>query len=76
MDSTNREPAAGGRRPRWWQVVFSVASAFFGVQSSRVRRRDFTYGRPLHFVVCGVLMTGVVVLLFFGAVRLALAYLA
>ncbi|ROO35230.1 hypothetical protein SAHL_02820 [Salinisphaera orenii YIM 95161] len=30
----------------------------------------------MHFVVCGLLMTGVVVLLFFGAVRLALAYLA
>lgn len=58
--------------PRWWQVVFSVAAAFFGVQSSRVRRRDFNHGRPMHFILCALLMTGVVVLLVYAAVRLTL----
>ena len=80
MKSTDRYSSAGESRadpqaPRWWQVVFSVAAAFFGVQSSRVRRRDFNHGQPMHFIVCALLMTGAVVLLFYAAVRLSLAYL-
>ncbi|MES1938915.1 hypothetical protein T5B8_01660 [Salinisphaera sp. T5B8] len=80
MKSTDRcssadECPAGQHAPRWWQVVFSVAAAFFGVQSSRARRRDFNHGRPMHFIVCALLMTGAVVLLFYAAVHLTLAYL-
>jgi len=56
------------------QVIRSVAAAFFGVQSSENRRRDFTYGKPLHFLVVGVLMTGVVALTFYGVVHLALRF--
>ena len=38
------------------QVVGSVLSAFFGVQSERNRRRDFEHGRPLHFVIAGLVL--------------------
>lgn len=76
MRSSNpRSSADPERAPTWWQVVLSVASAFFGVQSSRVRRRDFTYGRPMHFIICALLMTGIVAVLFYVAVHLALTYL-
>ncbi len=61
-------------RPSLPQVIRSVAAAFFGVQSSENRRRDFTYGKPLHFLVVGVLMTGVVALTFYGVVHLALRF--
>ncbi len=43
--------------PTLWQTIQSVVAAFFGVQSSRNRARDFTRGKPLHFIVVGLLMT-------------------
>jgi len=55
--------------PGLWQVVVSVASSFFGVQSSRVRERDFTRGRPSQFILIAFLMTGMVVLVFLLAVH-------
>lgn len=58
--------------PSLWQVIASVAAAFFGVQNRRNRERDFTRGRPAHYIVMGLLMTGLVALCFYGAVQLAL----
>lgn len=49
------------------QTAASVAAAFFGVQSSANRKRDFTRGNPVHFIVIGVLATA----LFVGALVLA-----
>lgn len=43
--------------PTLWQTAGSVLASFFGVQSSRNRKRDFTRGNPLHFIVIGVLIT-------------------
>ena len=39
------------------ETVCSVLAAFFGVQSSANRKRDFTRGSPLRFVVVGVVLT-------------------
>ena len=33
----------------------SVAAAFFGVQSNKTRKRDFSQGRLSHFVVVGII---------------------
>ena len=37
------------------QTLLSVASAFIGVQSDKNRQRDFTKGKPSHFIIAGVL---------------------
>jgi hypothetical protein len=58
--------------PTLWQTIASVAASFFGVQSSKARRRDFTKGKPLHFIVIGVLMTAVFIGVVVLAVRIAL----
>lgn len=39
-----------------WSVVKSVLAAFFGVQKEARRREDFEQGRPLAFIVVGILM--------------------
>ncbi|PWV80476.1 DUF2970 domain-containing protein [Halomonas sp. A11-A] len=39
-----------------WRVIKSVLAAFFGVQKEQRRREDFEQGRPLAFIVVGVLM--------------------
>lgn len=43
--------------PTLWQTVQSVAAAFFGVQTAANRERDFTRGKPLHFILIGLVMT-------------------
>lgn len=60
------------KTPSLIQVIASVAASFFGVQGSRNRERDFTHGKPWHFIAIAFLMTGVVALVFFGAVQLVL----
>ncbi|HXH02655.1 MAG TPA: DUF2970 domain-containing protein [Candidatus Competibacteraceae bacterium] len=60
------------QRPRLRQVVMSVLAAFIGVQSEKNRRRDFTHGRPAHYIVVGLAMTVLFVLLLYGVVQLVL----
>lgn len=60
------------KRPNLLQVIGSVIWAFLGIQSSRNRERDFTYGNPWQFVVVAFVLTGVVALFFFGMVKLTL----
>ncbi|WP_163557513.1 DUF2970 domain-containing protein [Halomonas sp. NO4] len=44
-----------------WGVIKSVLAAFFGVQKEGQRRQDFEQGRPVPFLVAGVLMALVLV---------------
>lgn len=55
-----------------WEMLQSVLSAAFGVQSGKNRSRDFSRGKPSHFIILGVLFTAVFVLLIFGVVKLVL----
>lgn len=54
------------------QMLQSVLAAAFGVQSDRNRTRDFTRGKPSHFILLGLLFTALFVLLLFAVVRLVL----
>lgn len=55
-----------------WQVIGSVNAALFGVQSRKNRERDFTRGKPLHFIIVGVIMTLVLILTIVFIVKLIL----
>ncbi|MEN8822183.1 MAG: DUF2970 domain-containing protein [Abyssibacter sp.] len=59
--------------PSFWQTVGSVLAAFFGVQSSRARKRDFTRGKPWHYLLMGLVVTVVFVAVLVGLVRVVLA---
>lgn len=56
----------------FWAVLKSVGAAFFGVQSGRNRERDFRKGKPVHFILVGLLATGLFVLAVFTVVRIVL----
>lgn len=60
------------RRVSLWQTAQSVAASMFGVQSSRNRRRDFTHGNPLHFIIIGLLMVGLFIGVLVVIVRIVL----
>ena len=49
-----------------------MAAKPFGVQSGKNRARDFTHGKPSHFVLLGILFTTVFALTLFGIVKLVL----
>ncbi|MDX1298267.1 MAG: DUF2970 domain-containing protein [Pseudomonas sp.] len=55
-----------------WEMLQSVLSAALGVQSGKNRSRDFSRGKPSHFIILGVLFTAVFVLAIFGVVKLVL----
>ena len=60
------------KAPTFWQTVGSVFAAFFGVQSSRNRVRDFKHGKPVVFIVVGLIVTALFVLTVLLAVKLAM----
>ena len=57
------------------QMLGSVLAAALGVQSGKNRARDFSHGKPSHFIILGVGFTVLFVLIVLGVVRLVL-YLA
>ncbi len=57
------------------QMLGSVLAAALGVQSGKNRARDFSHGKPSHFIILGVAFTVLFVLIVLGVVKLVL-YLA
>lgn len=68
MSGTRKEKVKFG------DVVKSVAAAFVGVQSAKNRERDFTHGKPIHYILVGLIATVLFVLGMWGLVKLFLAY--
>jgi hypothetical protein len=60
------------QQPGFFAVMLSVLAAFFGVQSSATRERDFEHGRPIHFILMGLVLTVIFLLLVWGLVKLVL----
>lgn len=54
------------------EMLQSILSAALGVQSGKNRSRDFSRGKPSHFIILGVLFTMVFVLVIFAVVKLVL----
>ena len=54
------------------EMLQSVLAAAFGVQSGKNRTRDFSRGKPSHFIILGVLFTAVFALTLFALVKLVL----
>ena len=71
VDSSVALDATARAGTGFWSVVQSVAAAMIGVQSRKNRERDFTQGKPIHFIVGGVLGT----LLFLVVIWLLVQYL-
>jgi hypothetical protein len=72
MSDTPKPGNQTGKQPGLRQVVASVLAAMVGIQKAKNRERDFTYGKPSHFIAVGLVMTVVSVLLLWGLVTLVL----
>jgi uncharacterized membrane protein YhdT len=60
------------KSPTFLQAIKSVLAAFIGVQSEANRERDFTQGKPSHFILAGLILTLVFILVLWGIVKLVL----
>lgn len=68
MDDQQNKP------PSFWQMLHSVLAAAFGVQSGKNRARDFTQGKPSHFIAMGIVFTLIFVLLLYALVQVVLHF--
>ncbi len=59
-------------QPNLLHVFKSVLASFFGVQSSKARERDFTHGKPAHYIIVGVILTAIFILTVWSVVKLVL----
>ncbi len=57
----------------FWSVVQSVGAGLIGVQSSKNRERDFTQGKPIHFIIGGLVGTALFLLVIWLLVQYLLA---
>jgi hypothetical protein len=60
------------KRPGAFDIVLSVLSSFFGVQSARNQERDFQHGQPIHFIIVGLGLTILFILAIWLVVKIAL----
>jgi hypothetical protein len=74
MESPPDKPSDSPKPPTFWQMLHSVMAAAFGVQSQKNRARDFTHGKPSHFVIMGILFTAAFALVLLGIVQLVLYF--
>ena len=58
--------------PGFVDVIKSVLASFFGVQSGKKRERDFTHGKPIHYILVGLLATVLLILIIWSVVSLVL----
>ncbi len=77
MDTPSNDPSRlpdDNKPPTFWQMLHSVMAAAFGVQSQKNRARDFTHGKPSHFVIIGIAFTAILALALLGIVQLVLHF--
>lgn len=72
-DTQKQADAPGKAKVSIWQVIQSVLAAGFGVQSQAARERDFTRGRPIHYIVAGTIGTILFILTLVIIVRVVLS---
>ena len=70
MTDQTSETAQEPQSLTFWQVLHSTLAAAFGVQSSKNRKRDFTHGNPVVYIVAGLIFTILFVLTIVGVVML------
>ena len=61
-------------KPGFFDIVGSVVSAAFGVQSSKNRLRDFSGGSAAPYIVGGIIFTVLFILAIVAVVKMVVAH--
>jgi len=73
MNGADKEPSTTRTGTGFWNVAKSVGAAMIGVQSQKNKERDFTTGKPLHFIIGGLIGTALFILAVWLLVKFLLA---
>ena len=68
----SNDPAEDKRPLTFWQIAGSTAAAAFGVQKRANRERDFNRGKPMHFIIAGIVFTVMFILIVVSVVQFVL----
>ncbi len=71
-EKPSKDPSPEEKPLTFWQIAGSAAAAAFGVQSRANRERDFSRGKPMHFIIAGIVFTIVFVVIVASVVRFVL----
>lgn len=72
-DNQGRSAGQDDRPLTLWEVTQSVLWAFLGVQKDEVRQRDLSRGKPIHFIIIGLVLTVLFILVVSGVVSLVMS---
>ena len=72
MTEDQKKPTPPEKELGLKEMAQSIAAAAFGVQSGKNRERDFSKGKPSHFIVLGLVFTLIFILVVAGVVQLVL----
>jgi hypothetical protein len=67
------DPKRDDKPVTWWQVIGSTLAAAIGVQKRANRERDFSRGKPMQFIIAGIVFTALFVLIVALVVRVVLS---
>lgn len=70
-DKQNKQPSRKGTG--WLNVAKSTIAAACGVQTNANRQRDFQQGKPITFIIAGLIFVLVFILGMIGLVQLVLS---
>lgn len=70
MTNNKKDEQQGQPRMRRRDMISTVLFGALGVQSDKARERDFTHGKPSHFIYFGIGFMLVFVLVLVGIVKL------
>ncbi len=70
-DKQGKQPSHGGIG--WFSIAKSTIAAACGVQTNANRQRDFQHGKPVTFIIAGVVFVVVFILGMIGLVQLVLS---
>ncbi|HIG44269.1 MAG: DUF2970 domain-containing protein [bacterium] len=73
LDQAPYPDSIQSKPPTFLQIALSVVAAAFGVQTQANQERDFANGKPIVFIIGGLVFTLLFVLSIIGVVNLVLA---
>lgn len=72
MSTENNGHKQSEEKVGFFKVMMSVFAAMFGVRGSKYRERDFKHGKPIHFIIGGVIATLLFIIVVYSLVQIAL----
>ena len=66
------EPIKTTKKRRLGRIIKSTLAAAFGVQSRKNLTDDFEHGKPIHYIITGIIFTLIFLMTVIGVVKILL----